>query len=63
MRWIDEDREEFVERITDGMVAQMTFEDIRQCVWDMIYEDLVFQEWPDLLMHAREYAPELLEDG
>ena len=63
MIWTEEDREEFVERITDGMIAQMTLEDIRQCVWDMIYEDLIWQEWPDLIMQAHDYAPELLGDG
>ena len=63
MNWTDEDREEFAERITDAMVAQMTLEDMRQCVWDLIYDDLVDQKWSDLLMHAQEYAPELLEGG
>ena len=63
MNWTDEDREEFAERITDAMVAQMTLEDMRQCVWDLIYDDLVDQKWSDLFMHAQEYAPELLEGG
>ena len=63
MNWTDEDREEFAEKITDAMVAQMTLEDMRQCVWDLIYDDLIYQEWPDLIMQAHEYAPELLEGG
>jgi hypothetical protein len=63
MKWTDEDREEFCEQIADGMIAQMTLEDIRQCVWDLIYEDLIYQEWADLIMQAQEYAPELLEVG
>lgn len=63
MNWTDEDRGEFAERITDAMVAQMTLEDIRQCVWDTIYEDLINQEWVDLFMYAQDYAPELIEGG
>jgi hypothetical protein len=63
MNWADEDREEFAEKLTDAMISQMTFEDMRRCVWDTLYEDLVYQEWPDLLMQAGTYAPELLEDG
>jgi hypothetical protein len=59
--WVDEDRAEIVERIVDGMVADMTYESIKQCVWDLLYDDLIYQEWPDLWMHAERYAPETLE--
>lgn len=59
--WVDEDRAEIVEAIVDGMVAEMTYESIRQSTWDMLYEDLLFQEWPDIWMHAEKYAPEMLE--
>jgi hypothetical protein len=59
--WVDEDRAEFVERIVDGMVAEMTYDSIKQCVWDLLYDDLLHQEWPDLWMHAEKYAPEFLE--
>jgi hypothetical protein len=27
----------------------------------MLYDDLIWQEWPDLWMYAEDYAPELLE--
>ena len=46
--WVEEDRAEIVERIVDGMVAEMTYESIKQCVWDLLYEDLLYQEWADL---------------
>jgi hypothetical protein len=59
--WVEEDRDEVVGAITDGMIAEMTFEEMRNRVWDMIYEDLLWQEWTDLWMHAETYAPELLE--
>jgi hypothetical protein len=62
MKWVEEDRPEFVERIVDGMVAEMTYESIKQCVWDLLYEDLLYQGWADLWMHAEKYAPELLEE-
>ncbi len=61
-KWVEEDRAEFVERIVDGMVSEMTYESIKQCVWDLLYEDLIYQEWPDLWMHAEKYAPELIEE-
>jgi hypothetical protein len=61
-KWVDEDRSEFVERIVDGMVSEMTYESIRQCVWDLLYDDLLNQEWTDLWMHAEKYAPDLLEE-
>jgi hypothetical protein len=60
--WVEEDRAEIVERIVDGMVAEMTYESVKQCVWDLLYEDLLYQEWPDLWMHAEKYAPDLLPE-
>ena len=59
--WTDEDRSEFVEEIVDGMIRDMTFEDMRRAVWDMLYEDVIFQDWTDLWMLAEEHAPELVE--
>ena len=60
--WVEEDRPEIVERIVDGMVAEMTYDSIKRCVWDLLYEDLLYQEWPDLWMHAEKYAPEVLPE-
>ena len=60
--WVDEDRAEFVERIVDGMVSEMTYESIKQCVWDMLYDDLIHQEWSDLWMYAEQYAPEVFDE-
>jgi hypothetical protein len=59
--WVEEDREEVVSTIVDGMISELTFEQMRQFVWDVLYEDLIWQEWPDLWMHAEDYAPELIE--
>lgn len=58
----EEEKGEFVETIVDAMVREMTYEQMRNYVWDMFYDDLIFQEWTDLLMYAEQYAPELLED-
>jgi hypothetical protein len=60
MRHNEEDREEFVEAIIEGMITQMTLEEMRNKIWDMLYDDLIWQEWSDLVMHAEEYAPEVL---
>jgi hypothetical protein len=59
--WVEEDRDEIVGEIIEGMIAEMTLEQMRNKVWDMLYDDLIWQEWPDLWMHAEDYAPELLE--
>lgn len=63
MNWTDEDKHEVVEAIVDGMIAEMTYDNMRQLVWDVFYDDLVSQSWDDLLMHAEQYAPDLLEEG
>jgi hypothetical protein len=60
-KWNDEDREEVVGAIIEGMIAEMTLEHMRNKIWDMLYDDLIWQEWPDLWMNAEDYAPELLE--
>lgn len=59
--WVEEDRDEFVSTIIDNMISTMTFEELRNTVWDMLYDGLIWQEWSDLWMHAEDYAPELLE--
>jgi hypothetical protein len=61
-KWNDEDREEVVGAIIEGMIAEMTLEQMRNKVWDMLYDDLIWQDWPDLIMHAEEFAPEILEE-
>jgi hypothetical protein len=59
--WIEEDRNEIVSTIVDGVVAQMTLEQICQAVWDMHYEHIVWQDWTDLWDLAEDYSPELLD--
>lgn len=59
--WVEEDRDEFVDSIVDGIVSTMTLEEMRNKVWDHLRDEIVFNEWPDLFMLAEEYAPDLLE--
>jgi hypothetical protein len=59
--WVEEDRHEIVEKIVDGMMESLSEEETRRMVWDMLYDDLVFQTWPDLFIHAEVYAPDLFE--
>ena len=59
--WVEEDRDEFVDCIVDGIVSTLTFEEIRNKVWDQIRDEIIFNEWSDLFMLAEEYAPDLLE--
>jgi hypothetical protein len=59
--WVEEDREEVVSTIVDGIISTMTLEEMRKIVWDSIYEDLVWQSWADLWDKAEEYAPDLLD--
>ncbi len=61
-QWVEEDRPEIVERIVDGMVGEYTLEQLRQYVWDSLYDQIIFQEWPDLWAYAERYAPELTEN-
>ena len=56
----EDDREEIVTAIVDGIVSQLTLEEMRSYVWDGYYEDVVWRELHDLQMLAEEYAPDLL---
>jgi hypothetical protein len=59
--WVEEDREEIVSAVIDGMISEMTLERMRQIVWDHLYEDLVWQKWADIWMEVEQYAPEIYE--
>jgi hypothetical protein len=61
-QWVEEDRPEIVERIVDGMISEYTLEQLRQYVWDSLYDQIIFQEWSDLWVYAERYAPELTEN-
>jgi hypothetical protein len=52
----DELRAELAEAVADEMIAEMTFEEMRACVWDARYDDLVHQPTADLLAHAERYG-------
>jgi hypothetical protein len=59
--WIEEDREDVVTAIVDGIVSQLTLEQMRQIVWDLHYEQTIWQDWPDLWDLAEDYSPDLLD--
>lgn len=59
----EEFREEIIGAIIDGMISEMTFEDLRLFVWNSLYDDLVFQSDIDLTMYAEKYAEEFLEEA
>lgn len=59
--WTDDDRDEIVAAIVDGMIFNMTYEEMKDKVWDMLHDELIWQDWSDLWTWAEEYAPEVLE--
>jgi hypothetical protein len=60
-KWIEEDRGEIASTIVDGIVSEMTLERMRQIVWDLHYEEIVWKPWREIWDLAEEYAPELLD--
>ena len=53
-----EDKEEYVEKLCDAIVNNMDRDNLEQVVWDKIYDELIFQEWVDLLMMGEDYGIE-----
>lgn len=60
--WVDEDRPEIAEAIVDSVISQMTYEEMRQFVWDRLYEEMLDKSWSDLWMMVEDYAPDYLEE-
>lgn len=60
--WIEEDRAEIAGAIADGMVSEMTYEQMRQYVWDDLYDEVIHQHWSYILEYAEKYAPEFVEN-
>lgn len=58
--WREEERFLFAEKISDSIVEKMSRKELEQVAWDMIYEELIDKEWPDLWADAEEFAPELV---
>ena len=58
--WIEEDRGEIASAITDGIVSEMTLERMRQIVWDLHYEEIVWKPWVEIWDLAEDYAPDIL---
>jgi hypothetical protein len=56
----EEMREELIGSITDGMIAEMTFEDLRTFVWNCLYEDLLSQSDWELREYGKKYDPDWL---
>jgi hypothetical protein len=52
-------KEEYVEKLCDAIVDSMDRKDLEKVVWDQIYDEMIFQEWVDLLMTAEEYGVEI----
>jgi hypothetical protein len=49
-------KEEYVEKICDAIVAEMSREDLERFVWDHMYDEMCTQEWIDLIMLAQDYG-------
>ena len=56
---IDTDEKDmYVEKLCDAIVASMDRKKLEQVVWDQIYEEMSSQEWVDLLMMGEDYGIE-----
>ena len=37
----DENREEIISEVVDGLISEMTLEDMRRDCWDRLYDDVI----------------------
>lgn len=59
--WREEDRVKFAEEVVDSIVSVMTDKEKNRIVADLLFDEMVTREWPDLWIAAEEYAPHLVE--
>ena len=52
-------KEEYVEKLCDVIVDRMDRKDLERVVWDQIYDEMISQEWVDLLMMGEDYNVEV----
>jgi hypothetical protein len=52
-------KEEYVEKLCDTIVDSMDRKDLERVVWDQIYDEMISQEWVDLLMMGEDYNVEI----
>jgi hypothetical protein len=61
MAWTDEQREDVIYDVVEGMIAEMTLEQLRQQCWDRYYEELICMEDFTLEELMSRYAPHRLD--
>lgn len=57
----DETRDDLRGAIVDGILSEMSFEQMRQYVWDSLYDDLLNQADWELEILGGTYAPDWLD--
>jgi len=55
----DEQREEFLEKLCETIVEGMPLADLKNIVWDQIYNELIDLSDSDLELFAEDYQVEL----
>lgn len=61
--WREEDREVFAEAIADSFIETLSEKQLKKFAWDVIYDEAVSKEWPDLWEMAEEFAPETVNQS
>ena len=51
-------KEQYVEKLCDAIVGDMSRATLEVAVWDHIFEELITQDWIDLKMMGEDYGIE-----
>ena len=49
-------KSELVEKLCDAIVDSYDEQMLKTIVWDTTFDELICQEWVDLLMHAEDFG-------
>jgi len=55
----EEQREEFLERLCDTIVAGLPLVELKNMVWDKIYSEVIVLDESDLELFAEDYGVEM----
>ena len=57
MRWVEQDKDDIVTSLVDGIVSQMSEDEMRTLVWNAMFDELIMDDYVSLYQWAEEVDP------
>ena len=57
MQWVEQDKDDIVASLVDGIVSRMSEDEMRTLVWNTMFDDLIMDDYISLYQWAEEVDP------